>query len=73
MKLSKCVYGVLVYNESLGIGMVKGITNNVPDAEGIIRSEPVRALPLVEWACGHTCGVNAANIEIYKENQSGVI
>jgi hypothetical protein len=73
MKLSKCVYGVLVFNKENGIGMIKGITNNVPHAQGDVRSEARRAIPLVEWSCGHVCGINAGNIEIYKENFNGVV
>jgi hypothetical protein len=71
MKLSKCVYGVLVFNKDNGVGMVKGIVNNAPCADSSIRSEIARAIPLVEWSCGKTCGktcgINAANIEIFKD------
>jgi hypothetical protein len=67
MKLSKCVYGVLVFNKDNGVGMIKGITNNTPISDSYVRSEISRAIPLVEWSSGKTCGINAANIEIYKE------
>lgn len=71
MKLSKCVYGVLVFNEDNGIGMVKGITNNCGASDHRTRSTVERAIPLVEWANGQTTGINAGNIELYKERFNG--
>jgi hypothetical protein len=67
MKLSKCVYGVLVFNKDNGVGMIKGITNNTPISDSCVRSEIARAIPLVEWSSGKTCGIHPVNIEIFKD------
>lgn len=64
MKLSKCVYGTLVQNlkEPIQIGMVVGITNNVPHADLEERSRPDRAIPVIQWSNGNTSGCHHENL-----------
>lgn len=69
MKLSECKYGVLVQelSEYGEIGMVVGITNNILHVLSEKQREPERAIPLVQWQSGRTCGVYPSNIRIYKD------
>lgn len=67
MKLRDCKYGVLVEDRDGNIGMIKGITNNLPIGDINERSNRGRAIPLVEWASGNTSGIHYGNIEIFKE------
>lgn len=66
MKLSKCTHGKIVISENNGIGMIVGITNNIPCSSISDRAKEDRAIPLVQWAHGGTFGINAYNIEEYK-------
>jgi hypothetical protein len=67
MKLSKCVYGVLVYNKSYGVGMIKGVTNKVSYSDANTRSQVEHAITLVEWSCGSCFGINPAHLKIYRD------
>ena len=66
MKLKDCTYGKLVVNNDGDIGMIVGITNNCPTGDINTRNEPDRAIPLVQWANGKTCGIHYGNIELLK-------
>jgi Na+/H+-translocating membrane pyrophosphatase len=66
MKLKNCEHGKLVQSKDGKIGMIVGITNNVECADESERSKIDRAIPVVQWSCGRTCGINAANIELMK-------
>lgn len=69
MKLSECKYGILVQklSEYGEIGMVVGITNNIPHVLTEEQREPERAIPLVQWQSGSTSGIHPFNIRIYKD------
>jgi hypothetical protein len=68
MKLSDCKYGVLVQTlEQFGeIGMVVGITNNIPTVLSEEQKNPERAIPMIQWQSGRTFGINHHNIREYK-------
>ncbi len=66
MKLKDCKHGILVKTEYGKIGMIIGITNNCESANLNTRNETERAIPLVQWANGHTHGIHNGNIEILK-------
>jgi hypothetical protein len=66
MKLKDCTHGKLVTDREGCIGMIIGITNNCDTADYRVRSEPDRAIPLVQWANGGTFGIHPANIELLK-------
>lgn len=68
MKLSECVYGILVQRESDGeIGMVVGITNNVKIGSIEEQKSPLYAVPLVSWQCGITSPIHYAYLSIFKD------
>ncbi len=74
MKLQDCTYGKLVTFKrdsfALGVsevGMIVGITNNVPSADLTTRSKIDHAVPLVQWSNGEVLSVHHNNIEIYKD------
>jgi hypothetical protein len=68
MKLSECKHGVLVqHNGSDEIGMIAGITNNITSVLSEEQKNPDRAIPLVQWQSGRTCGIHHSNIRIYKD------
>jgi hypothetical protein len=66
MKLKNCTHGRLVINREGCIGMIVGITNNCEAADCNVRSEPDRAIPLVQWANGRTIGTHPITIELLK-------
>ena len=66
MKLSKCEYGKLVQDKHGKIGMIAGITNNIPSANAADRGDPANAIPLVRWSCGAEYGIHPGNIELLK-------
>lgn len=67
MKLSECTYGTIVTTtDEDQIGMVVGITNNCSNADQRVRQEVERAIPLVQWAYGETCGIHHRNLKKYK-------
>jgi len=66
MKLKDCVHGILVQDRNGDIGMIVGITNNCETADQNTRAERERAIPLVQWSHGGTCGIHPDNIELLK-------
>jgi hypothetical protein len=68
MKLSECKHGTLVQSkDSLGeIGMIVGITNDIASVLSEEQRNPERAIPLVQWQSGHTCGIHHENIKVFK-------
>jgi hypothetical protein len=67
MDLKDCKHGLLVQkSNSHSIGMIVGITNSNPSEDFSARCDPMRAIPLVQWAEGGTYGVHPANIELFK-------
>ncbi len=66
MKLSDCKHGILVQNSAGEIGMIVGITNNISTVLSEEQRNPERAIPLVQWQCGHTCGIHHNNISQFK-------
>lgn len=68
MKLSGVVYGRVVHCTSYGIGMIKGLTNNVTHADNETQSQVGRCIVLVEWANG-TTGIHPHGISYYKEGR----
>ena len=71
MKLCECKHGVLVILKGYGtkdkIGMVVGITNYCESGDLNTRSNPFRAIPLVQWADGQTHGVHHSTLEIFED------
>ena len=68
MKLRECTHGVIVQSTgSEDIGMIVGITNNVPASDREARSFVERAVPLIQWAHGETSGIHPSNIELYTD------
>ena len=68
MKLSECKHGVVVQStDGIGeIGMIVGITNNIASVLSEEQRNPERAIPLVRWQSGHTCGIHHENIKVFK-------
>ena len=66
MKLSKCTYGKLV-TDGERVGVIVGITNSIPSANGRERDDIARAIPLVKWSGGKTYGVHHSNITEFKD------
>lgn len=67
MKLRDCKHGILVIDiRNSRIGMIVGITNNVPSESRNVRSDIHNAIPLVQWSCGATYEIHQGNIEPYK-------
>ena len=69
MRLSQCTHGKIVWNrDKTEVGMIVGITNNIPSADVSNRRIIDRAIPLVQWSCEREpVGVHQSNLEPYKD------
>lgn len=63
MKLKDVQHGRIVKTEGGAIGMIVGITNNLPHARQSERAQEERAIVLVQWSWGANTGIHPANIE----------
>lgn len=64
MKLRECKMGILVQNTGTQeIGMVVGITNNIPTVLSEEQRDPSRAIPLIQWQTGRTFGIHPENMK----------
>jgi hypothetical protein len=66
MKLSECTFGKIVFNEGNGVGMIKGLSNNIPSADKKLRAEVDRAVVIVDWSCGETTTIHPSNLTEWK-------
>ncbi len=69
MKLSKCTHGKLVVTDDEEVGMVVGVTYNIPLIQcGNMSYKELlgRTIPLVQFPAG-TRGVHHGNLELFKD------
>jgi hypothetical protein len=66
MELKDCKHGILVKSSNGEIGMIVGITNNCTSGDISTRSEPERAIPLIQWQSGETRGCHHGNLSVLK-------
>lgn len=70
MELKDCKHGIIVSSNCGAIGMIIGITNNIPHADKENRRLTTHAIPLVQWSHGETSGVHHNNISPFEKEES---
>lgn len=62
MKLSECTPGTMVTTDDNRVGIIIGLTNNMPMGNIEERRHIFNAIPEVKWSSGEVTGIHHENL-----------